>query len=65
MGDPNLSQAIWRRSGTCESNTCIEVAVIGRCIGIRDSADTATRTILLFSQKDWLFFISRMHAGAT
>jgi hypothetical protein len=61
MGDPGLSQAEWRRSSACESNMCIEVAEIGKCIGIRDSADTATGVILLFSQKGWLFFISRMY----
>lgn len=62
MGDPGLSRTEWRRSSACETTACIEVAEIGNSIGIRDSADTATHAILLFSHKDWLFFISRVHA---
>jgi len=62
MGDPDLSQTAWRRSSACESTTCIEVAVIGKCIGIRDSADTADRATLLFSQRGWLLFITRVYA---
>jgi hypothetical protein len=61
MEHPGLSQAAWRKSSACAAETaCIEVAVLGKYIGIRDSADTATGATLLFNKKGWLSFITRM-----
>lgn len=54
----------WRRSGTCQGadSTCVEVALSGREVWVRDSKDTAG-PILRFTPAEWAAFLAGARAG--
>jgi hypothetical protein len=52
----------WQRSRYCESNTCVEAAVIGSDIAVRDSKDPGG-PILRFSHDEWTAFIAGVRDG--
>ena len=52
---------VWRKSGQCESNACVEVAIGDQDIRVRNSCDPA-RT-LTFSAAEWAVFIAGVKAG--
>ncbi|BCB87733.1 DUF397 domain-containing protein [Phytohabitans suffuscus] len=53
---------VWRKSGRCESNTCVEVAMVGLDIAIRDSKQPDGPT-LLFTRAEWDAFVGGVHDG--
>lgn len=54
--------AIWNRSSFCSENACVEVAVVGDRIAVRDGKDT-TRPPLQFSRTAWHDFLDGVNEG--
>ncbi|GAA3449186.1 DUF397 domain-containing protein [Dactylosporangium matsuzakiense] len=60
----NLDGAAWRkstRSGPYSDN-CVEVALVGGAVALRDSKDKAG-AVLLFTPEEWLAFIGGTKDG--
>ena len=60
----NLEGAAWRkstRSGPYSDN-CVEVAMVGGAVALRDSKDKAG-AVLLFTPEEWLAFIGGTKDG--
>ena len=57
------SSPTWVRSRRCESNACVEVAVVGDgLIAMRDSKDPDGPR-LIFSREEWDAFVAGTRAG--
>ena len=56
MSGLSISAAAWRRGSACLPSDCVEVAVIGGRVLIRDSADQADGPVLIFSREQWRAF---------
>ncbi|WP_238006718.1 DUF397 domain-containing protein [Dactylosporangium sp. AC04546] len=52
----------WRRSSRCEANNCVEVAVAGDMVMIRDSW-SPTGPFLRFSREDFAAFAAGLARG--
>ncbi len=52
----------WRKSRFCDSGACVEVAVTGGEVAIRDSK-TSDGPILRFSRSEWDAFVAGVEAG--
>lgn len=62
MGDTHEAPLSWRRSGRCDSATCVEVAVtIGR-VGVRDGKDPSG-AVLWFTPEEWTAFMAGVRDG--
>ncbi|SDQ99443.1 DUF397 domain-containing protein [Thermostaphylospora chromogena] len=59
----DFSQAIWRKSSRSgNGGNCVEVAVVGDTIGVRDSKRPADG-ILAFGSREWRAFIMGVKDG--
>ena len=45
--DPSTAAATWRRSSYCANGACVEVALDGHRVGIRDNKDLAAGELWL------------------
>lgn len=52
----------WVKSGRCESASCVEVAVVGEEILVRNSTDT-TGPVLTFTRDEWVAFVGGVRDG--
>ncbi|PKW13204.1 DUF397 domain-containing protein [Saccharopolyspora spinosa] len=58
-----LSDARWRKSRRSASNAhCVEVAVMTRAVGVRDTKDR-DGGMLLFTPEQWTSFTARLKQG--
>jgi hypothetical protein len=58
------SFAVWWKSTRSAGNgACVEVAVSGEAVGLRDSKDP-TGSVLVFDQATWRVFLSDVKAGS-
>ncbi|HEU5110006.1 MAG TPA: DUF397 domain-containing protein [Micromonosporaceae bacterium] len=62
MGNTHEAPLVWRRSGRCDSATCVEVAVDGDRVGVRDGKDP-DGAVLWFSIEEWTAFTDGIRAG--
>lgn len=55
---------MWRRSATCQGadSTCVEVALSGEEVWLRDSKDAAG-PVLRFTRAEWAAFLAGARAG--
>jgi Domain of unknown function (DUF397) len=60
MVDPTTLR--WRKSSHSGGNGCVEVAVVGDVVAVRDSKDQAG-PVLLFSAHEWRAFAAGMRDG--
>ena len=58
----DLSDAVWRKSSRSGANGCVEVALVGDGIAVRDSKDPNGPT-LLFTAHEWRAFLTGIQAG--
>jgi len=63
VSEDRLEELVWRKSSACYPSECVEVAVRGNWILIRDSSDSAG-VLLRFSCQGWQMFVIgiRFHA---
>ncbi len=53
----------WRRSSSCESGVCIEIASLDRAIAIRDSV-SPEGPVLTCAPRQWEIFVAAVKDGA-
>jgi Domain of unknown function (DUF397) len=58
----DLSSAEWRKSWLSHSNGCVEVAMLGEGVAVRDSKDQ-NGPVLVFSRHEWAAFVGGVRAG--
>ena len=58
----DLSSLVWRKSSLCTNGTCVEVALLGSRILIRDSK-TESGPILAFQEAEWTAFLEGARRG--
>jgi Domain of unknown function (DUF397) len=52
----------WRRSTACESITCVEVAMSGSRVWVRQSVDPGS-PVLEFTRDEWVAFLAGAKSG--
>jgi Domain of unknown function (DUF397) len=55
--------ATWRKSTTSSSGGCVEVAMLGEVIGVRDTKDFGTGPTLVFNRREWSAFVEGVGLG--
>lgn len=58
----DLPDDAWYRSSYCSTNSCVEVAIVGRRVGMRDSKDKNGPT-LMFDHAAWIAFLDGARNG--
>ena len=53
----------WRKSSFSTTNGCVEVAVVGDRIAVRDSKDQGQGPVLEFTAVEWDAFLGGVRAG--
>ncbi len=62
MHAPDLSTATWRRSSRSTANAnCVEVAVAGSAVGVRDSKDP-DGPVLVLPATAWTHFVTAIRS---
>lgn len=59
MAEPDFAKVAWHRSSACDETNCVEVAVIGKTVLVRDTMDR-TGKVLAFSNPEWDTFMRRL-----
>jgi len=60
---PDLDdQLVWRRASACDANGCIEVAINGSEVRVRDSKLTDS-PVLVYDADEWRTFVTGIKAG--
>jgi hypothetical protein len=55
---------IWVRSSRCGgAGSCVEIADLGAHVAVRDGKRPESSPVLIFSDEEWLSFISGVKAG--
>jgi hypothetical protein len=58
----DLTAAAWRTSTLCDLNGCVEVAILGDRVAIRDAKDRAG-PVLQFTADEWEAFLGGVRGG--
>jgi Domain of unknown function (DUF397) len=53
----------WRKSTLSTTNGCVEVAVVGDRIAVRDSKDQGQGPVLKFTAEEWDAFLGGVRGG--
>jgi hypothetical protein len=62
MESIQFDDAQFRRSRFCSSGGCVEVAVKGGAVGVRDSKSPDS-AVLVFDREEWSTFVAGVRAG--
>lgn len=60
---PNWKTAAWRKTVFSDSGGCVEVAIDGAIIGVRDTKAAGTGPVLEFTEHEWTAFLAGAAAG--
>jgi hypothetical protein len=60
---PDFSNASWRKSTGSMNGDCVEVASARHSIGVRDSKQCGNGPVLVFTERSWRAFSSRLLQG--
>ena len=64
MDAPDLSTATWRRSSRSSATAnCVEAAVAGAAVGVRDSKDP-DGPVLVLPAAAWTHFVAAIRSGS-
>lgn len=65
MNPPDFTGAMWRKSTRSGSNggQCVEVAVLGGVVGVRDSKDDGRGAVLVCTAREWDGFVAGAKSG--
>lgn len=65
MNPPDFTEAMWRKSSRSGSNggQCVEVAVVGGVVGVRDSKDGGRGAVLVVAPEEWDGFVAGVVDG--
>ena len=63
MNREALEGAPFRKANDCSDKTCVEVAIVGGVIGVRDSKDQGRGPVLAFTSDEWAAFLGGAKAG--
>jgi hypothetical protein len=58
----DFSNAIWRKSARSGNSGCVEVAILERLVGVRDSKDHQG-PVLVFTPDEWNAFLAGVRDG--
>ena len=58
----DLTAAAWRTSTLCDLNGCVEVAILGDRVAVRDTKDRAG-PVLVFTAREWEAFVGGVRGG--
>jgi hypothetical protein len=58
----DLTAAAWRTSTLCDLNGCVEVAILGDRVAVRDAKDRAG-PVLVFTDREWEAFVGGVRGG--
>lgn len=58
------SGLVWRKSSLCVSGECIEVAIVGPRVLVRDSAAPSGTRVLELIREQWDIFLRRVSVDA-
>ena len=56
------SDLAWQRSSFCTANGCVEIAVQGGLVAVRDSK-RADSPVLTYDRDEWISFVRGVKAG--
>jgi Domain of unknown function (DUF397) len=57
------AQVEWRKSSLSTTNGCVEVAMVGDRIAVRDSKDRGNGPVLEFDTVEWNAFLGGVRGG--
>lgn len=57
MNRDALDDAVFRKAKGCADKSCVEVAIAGDVIGLRDSKDNGHGPVLAFTRDEWAAFL--------
>ena len=63
LPDSTAARSTWRRASFCAPSTCVEIAMPGDRVLVRDSKDPAARAVLEYTQDEWRAFVLGVKAG--
>lgn len=63
MNREALNGAAFRKASGCADKSCVEVAITGDTIGLRDSKDNGTGPVLAFTADEWSAFLAGAQQG--
>jgi hypothetical protein len=65
MTTPDFTHVVWRKSTYSGDNAgqCLEAALLGTVVGLRDSKDKGNGTILVVNPDEWAAFIAEARDG--
>jgi hypothetical protein len=58
----DLTAAAWRTSTLCDLNGCVEVALLGDRVAVRDAKDRPG-PVLIFTAAEWEAFVGGVRGG--
>ena len=58
----DLTAAAWRTSTLCDLNGCVEVAILGDRVAVRDAKDRSG-PVLQFTAAEWEAFVGGVRGG--
>jgi hypothetical protein len=61
--NPDSRPLRWRKSSFSASGNCVEVAVDGHSVLLRDTKENGAGPVLTFTESEWRAFLLGMDAG--
>ena len=62
-GEDDQAGVVWRKSTLSTTNGCVEVAVVGDRIAVRDSKQEGRGPVLEFTAVEWEAFVGGVRGG--
>jgi hypothetical protein len=63
VSDSKFEGAFWFKANGSGEGGCVEVAITPSAIGVRDTKDKGSGSILSFDRSAWTSFVDGLHSG--